>query len=425
MSASKSDPPPQQSSSPCPVAWKKADFFADPHQILHPLQKQGRMHDDPLTGSVLMTHFDDVKAGLSEKAYSKDPRKLSPEDALRRNITRPDGSMRQPNMLFLDPPQHTRLRSLVNKAFTARSIAAREPRIRDIANELLRSVSQQKTFDVIAVLARPLPVRVIGEMLGIPIADRERFYGWSDAFAQDMDPSLSAELRMQAQRAKEDFSNYLLSAIKDRRQRPGNDLLSELLLAEEQNDRLTENELVQMCALLLVAGNMTTTDLIGNGVLALLEHPDALAELCQNPALLNGTVEEMLRYDTSVTGVGRNLIQDTELAGQHLPAFTRLHLSITGANRDPAVFANSNQFDIKRAPNPHLSFGHGIHYCLGAQLARAEIRIAIEALVQRFPQMTLAISRQALTWRTLVYFRGLDSLPIHTGEKDLGNSLST
>jgi cytochrome P450 len=387
-------------------------FFRDPHPTLRRLREHDRVHDDPVTGSKMLVHFDDVKEALGERAYSKDPRKLSPDDPLRKNLTRPDGTMRQPNMLFLDPPQHTRLRSLVNQAFTPRALAAREPRIEAIAGELLDAVAGQPVVDVVAALARPLPVRVIGEMLGIPIADRDRFYTWSDAFAQEFNPSLSREMRAEAQRAKEDFSAYLHAAIEERRRLPGDDLLSELISAEEQGDRLSESELIQMCALLLVAGNMTTTDLIGNGVLALLDHPDQLDRLRRDPSLLATAVEEMLRYDSSVTGVGRNLLGDTEVAGRVLPATTRLHLSIAAANRDAAAFAEPDRFDVGRTPNAHVAFGQGVHFCLGAQLARAEIRIAVEALLARFSRMALDVPRQDLRWRTLVYFRGLEALPL-------------
>jgi cytochrome P450 len=415
MSAKKPDGTPDASPAKCPGPSELPGFFRDPHPTLRRLREHGPIHEDPITQSMLLVRFDDVKAALGERAYSKDPRKLSPDDPLRKNITRPDGTMRQPNMLFLDPPEHTRLRSLVNEAFTPRALAAREPRIRAIAEALLDAVAGQAAFDLVQVLARPLPVRVIGEMLGIPIADRDRFYVWSHAFAQDFNPGLSGEARAQVLRAKEEFSAYLHAAVEERRRRPGDDLLSELISAEEQGDRLTTSELVQICAVLLVAGNMTTTDLIGNGVLALLDHPDQLERLRRDPSLIPAAVEEMLRYDTSVTGVGRNLLGDTEVAGRLLPATTRLHPSIAAANRDPAVFAEPDRFDVGRSPNPHLAFGQGVHFCLGAHLARAEIRIALEALLARFPYLALDVPREDLPWRTVVYFRGLEALPIRVG----------
>lgn len=413
MRTSETDKPPGVTPAAGPT--DMAEFFRDPHPALLRLREEGPLHDDPVTGSQLLTRHADVKAALCERSFSKDPRKLAPTDSLRRRLTQPDGTMRQPNMLFLDPPEHSRLRALVNHAFTPRSIAAREPQIRAIAGALLDGVAGQPAFDLIAVLARPLPVRVMGEMLGVPVADQPRFFAWSDAFAQDMNPGLAPEARAQVQRAREEFSAYLHAAIQERRRAPGPDLLSAMIAVEEQGDRLTELELIQMCALLLVAGNMTTTDLIGNGVLALLDHPEQLDRLRRDPSLVAGAVEEMLRFDSSVTGVGRNLVADAEVAGRTLPAGTRLHLSLAAANRDPATFADPDRFDVERAANPHLAFGHGVHFCLGAQLARAEARIAVEALLARFPEFGLAVPRPALTWRTLVYFRGLAALPIRVG----------
>jgi len=318
------------------------------------------------------------------------------------------------NMLFSDPPDHTRLRALVNQAFTPRRVEQMAGRIQVIATELLKEVDGRQPappkMDIIADYALPLPVIVICEMLGVPAADQAEVADWSQAIISPGGKRLGYRERRQKMRA---LVNYLGQMFADRRQRPQDDLVTALVQAEMAGDKLNEAELASMVALLLVTGHETTVNLIGNGVLALLQHHDQLALLQEKPALWPTAVEELLRYDGPVeTSTTRWLRADYEFKGQLMQRGDIIRVVLTSANRDTAHFQSPDQLDVKRSQNKHLAFGHGIHYCLGAPLARLEGEIALHTLFTRYPTLQLAVPITDLKWRSGVLFRGLETLPL-------------
>ncbi len=316
-------------------------------------------------------------------------------------------------MLFRDPPTHTRLRMLVHKAFTPRMIEQLRARIQSVTDSLLDAAQAEGKLDVVADLAVPLPVMVIADMLGVPESDRELFRNWSRDLAYTLELTDSQEIYEMGARATVSFSAYLRDLANERRKQPQADLMSALVAAEDAGDKLTEQELISTCILLLVAGHETTTNLIGNGLFALLRNPEQLAKLRANPALGKTTIEELLRYDSPVQMTSRAALQDVEFKGQHIRKGTQVSFMLGAANHDPAQFEQPGTLDITRDPNPHLSFSNGIHYCLGAPLARLEGQIAIQTLLQRAPELTLLEDNP--TYRETWVLRGLHSLPVSMG----------
>jgi cytochrome P450 len=283
------------------------------------------------------------------------------------------------SMISMDPPRHRQLRSLTTLAFTPRTIAQLEPRIAEIVHEQLDKVVAQGHMDIIDDLSYPLPVTVIAELLGIPLADRERFKRWSDQFVgalptQGIDP-------------EDEMAEYFRWIIEQRRQEPKNDLISALLAAQIDGQHLTEWELLGFCVLLLVAGNETTTHLIANAIWCLDDHPEALAELRANRALLPDAIEEVLRYRSPLKMMFRVAAQDTMLGDMQIRAGEPVVAWIGSANRDESQFPNADTFDIHRSPNRHLAFGYGIHFCLGAPLARLESKVALDIMLDRLPNL--------------------------------------
>jgi cytochrome P450 len=311
------------------------------------------------------------------------------------------------SFLALDPPDHTRLRRLVSAAFTPRVVAGLRPRITEIVDQLLSRVADQGRMDVVADLAYPLPVQIISELLGVPPEDHQQFRVWSALLARALDPQLAdpdpARLAA-AYEAREEFARYFSRLIAARRDHPREDLLSLLVHAESEGDQLTEEELLATCVLLLVAGHETTANLIANAVLALLRHPDQLALLRARPALADGCVEETLRYDAPVQLTTRAARGPLPVGDTEVPDRGVVVLLISAANRDPDAFAEPDRFDITRSPNSHLAFAAGIHFCLGAGLARLESAIALDAFARRVvrPQLTTP----TVTYKENVNLRG-------------------
>jgi pimeloyl-[acyl-carrier protein] synthase len=316
-------------------------------------------------------------------------------------------------MLFLDPPDHTRLRTLVMRAFTPQAVELMRAAIQQTVDELLDRVQERGHMDLLAEFARPLPVRVICSLLGVPPADRERFGGWSEAIAKALDFSydLPPEAAERANQAAAGSNAYFRELAARRRAEPGEDLLSALVQGEG-GERLTEDELLATCVLIFFAGHETTVNLIGNGLLALLRHPDQLERLRADPALAPTAVEELLRYDSPVQRTGRTALAEVELAGLRLQPGDRVIVLVGSANRDPAQFAEPDRLDVGRRDNHHLSFGGGIHYCVGAPLARLEGELALNSLLQRLPGLRLAVAPDALSWRQTFVLRGLEALPV-------------
>ena len=312
-------------------------------------------------------------------------------------------------LLTMNPPDHTRLRGLVQKAFTPRAVAQLRATIQRLTDALIDRMAEKEQVDVIADLAYPLPVAVICEMLGVPLADQGRFHAWSAALVHSLDLTDEPAVYNRASVAAAEMTAYFDALLAERRAQPQTDILSALVAAEEAGDRLTTEELFGTCALLLVAGHETTVNLIGNGTLALLRHPDQWQRLHNEPGLIASAVEELLRYDSPVQLTSRAALTDVTYKGQRFPRGTFVTFLLGAANHDPAVFADPTRLDVGRANNRHLAFGGGIHYCLGAPLARLEGEIALGTLARRLP--TLALAGGPPVYRDNVALRGLEALP--------------
>ena len=327
----------------------------------------------------------------------------------------PPEQLPEPSMLGQDPPEHDRLRGLVNQAFTPRIIRRLEPRMHEIANELLDHALQRGEVDFVAALTYPLPVIIIAEIIGIPPADRDQFKHWSDAAVENLGTALfvppSSDRLERLGQLIDEMGAYFSKLADERRRQPREDLLTGLVQAEVEGSRLTHDEMIRMLVLLLVAGNETTTTLIGNCVLDLLAHPDQLAELRAHPELIPSAVEEILRYSSPVQLDPRRAARPVELHGHRFEADQMVVCWIGSANHDEAMFAEAERFDIRREDNRHLAFGFGPHYCLGANLARLEAQVALRALLTR----TRAFERTddaALPLHPSIVFRGVTRLPL-------------
>ena len=381
-------------------------FRENPYPLYRYLHASAPVQWNDVLQAWLLARYTDVVSVLTDARFSADRTKQGlPEP--------PDGYQLAKSMLVSDPPDHTRLRALVQKAFTPRMIDQLRPRIVTVVGELLeRMAERDEPLDLIGDLAYPLPVVVIAELLGVPAEDRVTFQEWSALLAASLDPLVSPELMDRVVAARDALHGYLRGIIAERRQQPRADLISALVAVEERGDVLSEPELVVMCTLLLIAGHETTVNLIGNGTLALLRHPEALARLQADPALITSAIEELLRFDSPVQMTGRIATQPLEIGGQKIARGEWVLPLIGAANHDPTQFSDPDTLDIARAPNPHVAFGRGIHFCLGAPLARLEGQIAIGSLVRRFPKLALAgepVRRNQIT------LRGLQSLPVSTG----------
>jgi cytochrome P450 len=389
------------------------EMLADPYSFYARLRAAGPVAWVPQLEAWLVTGYQAVTEGL------RDPR-LSSERFRRvrdRLAARGLGALlddRARSMNFLDAPDHTRLRAQVSKAFTPKVVADMEPHIRDLVGRLLDGARARGGLEAIRDLAYPLPVTVIAEMLGVPTEDLDRFKAWSDeisaGLAGDVASLPDAVLRRVLD-ARNELADYFRAAVARRRQAPGRDLLTGLLRAEEAGTLLTEDELLSTAVLLLVAGNETTTNLIGNGLLALLRHPDQMARVWADPALVPAAVEEMLRYEGPVQFATRLAKVDFEMGGAAIRRGQAVYLVLAAANRDPAQFPDPDRFDVGRADNKHVAFGAGPHFCLGAPLARLEAQLAFRELIRRFPG-GLRLGSPSPEYRPNFNLRGLKELPV-------------
>ena len=387
-----------------PVAYRNTQ---DPYPAYAALRERGQAHRSRLMNAWIFGRYQDVAAILPDwQRFTNDGTKAK-RPGKRTVIPDPGPS---PSMLSLDPPDHRRLRGLVSKAFTPRAVNALEPHIRGLMHELLDGIDDLNGFDLMEAVARPLPVIVIAEMLGVPPEDRPRFRSWSDRRARILEPTISAEERADAVLAGADLDAYFAPLVEERRADPRDDILSGLVQAEEEGDRLDGNETITMLRLLLVAGNETTVNLIGNGMLALLQHPEQLQRLREDPSLVPSAVEELLRYDSPVQLDLRRIVEDCDVNGFPVKRGEDIVMLIGGANRDPEQFTDPDGLDVGRDRASHISFGRGIHACIGAPLARLEARIAIEVLLERFSSIRLA--DPPARFRPSIVLRGLESLPV-------------
>ncbi|WP_405699888.1 cytochrome P450 family protein [Streptomyces sp. NBC_00069] len=386
-------------------------FVADPFPLYRQLREDGPVRRTVIAGGLeawLVTRYEDGLAALSDSRLSSDVRDASDTRILRQLPATERESMLS-NMLRSDPPDHTRLRRLVSKAFTAHRVAGMRPRIQAITDRLLDAVVPAGRAELVADFALPLPVAVISELLGVPVDERHDFQHWTDRMIRRgpelPDPAVVNE-------AWQHMRGYVTELIRDKRAHPGDDLLSALVTARDEEQQLTEDELVAMVFLLLAAGYITTVNLIGGGIAMLLAHPGQLDLLRSDPELLPGAIEEFLRYDGPVSpGIARFAREDVEIAGVTIPRGATVLIGSAVADRDPARFPDPDRLDITRQDNAHLAFGHGIHYCLGAPLARLEGQIAIGTALRRLPGLALAVPPDEISWRP-GGLRGPQSLPV-------------
>ncbi|MGW3244683.1 cytochrome P450 family protein [Streptomyces sp. NPDC001070] len=380
------------------------EFTADPYPVYARLRERGPVHRvrTPDAGELwLIVGHDQARAALADPRFAKDSRALG--------WTSYDEELLGRHMLVADPPEHTRLRKLVAREFTSRRVEELAPRVEEITAGLLDAMlaRPEGTADLVEALAYPLPITVICELLGVPDLDRAAFRAWSN--------EVVAPTGAEAERkAFEELAAYLDELIEDKRCSPGDDLMSALIrTTTEDGDRLSRSELSGMAFLLLIAGHETTVNLISNGVRALLGHPDQLALLRADMSLLDGAVEEMLRYDGPVeTATFRFTTEPVDIAGTVIPAREPVLVALASADRDPHRFTEPDRFDIRRDTRGHVAFGHGLHYCLGAPLARLEGRIAVRALLERCPDLALDADPSALDWLPGMLMRGVRRLPV-------------
>jgi cytochrome P450 len=387
------------------------DRKLNPYRSYQDLREKDPIHRTRLFNGWVLSRYADCASVLRDPRFSADRTKSNFGGEMKALEERsPYARATSQMMLFRDPPDHTRLRGLVSKAFTPKSVGALEPRIREIVNELLdEAAAKGGRLDIIKDLAYPLPVIVIAEMVGVPPEDRVRFKAWSDAVGEGLEPMLTQEQLQRADAAVLALKDYFAGIIAERRREPREDLVSALVQAEEEGDRLSEEELYTTLILLLVAGNETTTNLIGNGTLALLRHPGQYELLRNQPEIVESAVEELLRYDSPVQSTGRVATEDLDLNGVRVRKGEFVVTLIGAANRDPEQFPDPNRLDLARKDNRHLSFGMGNHFCMGAPLARLEGRIAFSALAERYSELRLD---GIALWRGQVILRGLSSLPV-------------
>ena len=384
-----------------------ARMAQDPYPFYATLRSRDPVHRSRLLDAWMFTRHADIDAILRDhRHFGNDPRQGTLSPRRRAMLPPPD----EFTMLFLDPPDHTRLRALVNKAFTPKAVNALEPQIRGIMAALLGDIEDPGGFDLMQAVAQPLPIIVIAEMLGVPPEDRPQFKIWSEQRARLLEPTIGRRERDAGAAASRAFDAYFRTIIEARRAEPRDDILSALVQAEDEGERLTERETLNMLRLLLIAGNETTTNLIGNGILALLRNPDQLERLRDDPGLIPSAVEELLRFDSPVQTDFRRVLADCELNGFPVRKRDNIVVLLGAANRDPDVFDDPDRLDVGRGDRAHLSFGRGIHHCLGAPLARLEGRIALEMLLERFSRIGLLAERPR--FRKTLVLRGLESLPL-------------
>jgi hypothetical protein len=395
------------------------EFFSDPYAAYSRLRAESPVHWCEPWRQWVITRFDDVLA------VNRDPARFSSAGWERKFISELPPELQQlPHMQrhygtkvvsMTDPPEHTRLRRLVARSFTPRVLEALRPGIESLVREHLDRVQGRPTMDAIADLAYPLPAIVIGRLLGAPDEARDRFMHWSKDIVDFVGTGhADTERALRNEETLREFRAFLEPIIRDRRDNPRDDLMSILASPNENGERLSDDELVSTCIVMLFAGHETTANLIGNGLLALLKHPEQLAVLREQPGLAATAVEEFLRYDSPVQRNRRIASVDVELGDKHIRQGDSVMVFLGSANRDPEKFPDPDALDVTRAPNQHMAFGHGIHFCVGAALSRIEAPIAIAGLLERFPRVRLAAGYRE-EWRPNITFRGLESLELELG----------
>jgi cytochrome P450 len=388
------------------------DVLADPYPLYHQLQAESPVHWDPFLKAWVVTRYADVLIVLSDRRFSA-RRTPTPDDlaALGLDALVPIAQVMVRQMLFMDPPAHGRIRNLAARAFTPRRIENLRAHIQDIVDTLLDAVQAQGRMDVIADLAVPLPAIVTEELLGISTSDLSQLKAWSADFATMLgnfqhNPEHAARVRQ----SLDEMYHYFGAEVSEHQARPRDDLISALLEAEHEGDRLTHDEVIANTIMTMVGGQETTTSLIGNGLLTLLRHPAHLQALRSDPSLIPSAVEEMLRFESPIQHTARMTVDDLELGGKQIRKRQAVIAVLGAANRDPERFADPDRFDIHRRDNRHVAFGWASHFCFGAPLARLEAHIIFETMLRRMP--TLQLELQTPTWQDNLSYRGLTALPV-------------
>jgi cytochrome P450 len=388
-------------------------FVAHPYDAYAALREGPRVQYDPRTDRWLVPRHADVDALLRDRRLGRTYLHVATHADMGRPEEPPEHApfwrVIRNGMLDVEPPDHTRLRRLVSRAFTPRTVERLRGTVQEITDRLVDDAVAQGEFDLLTTIAEPLPVTVIAEMLGIPEADRHRLRPWSADICgmYELDPSEATAAT--AVRACEEFGDYLVALSRERRARPQDDLVTALTQVVDDGDVLTEDELVGTCVLLLNAGHEATVGVTGNGWWSLFRTPDQLARLRADPSLLPTAVEELLRWDTPLQMFERWVLEDVEVGGVPVPRGAELGLLFGSANRDPEVFADADALDVGRDPNPHVSFGAGVHFCLGAALARIELQSSFATVLRRLPRLELV---EEPTWRPGYVIRGLEALRV-------------
>ena len=401
--------------TPAELGYAPADpaFIADPYPVFARLRADTPVIFDPGTNQWLVSRFADVNALLRDRRLGRSYVHVATHEDFGRTPPpawqAPFAASQRLQLIDMEPPDHTRLRRLVSTAFTPRTVEGLRPRVAELVDGLVSSALERGAFDLLADLIEQLPVAVIAELLGIPPADRGRLRPWSADMTLMFELNRTEADERRAVQATIEFSDYLRALVRERSTRPRADLLSELALVAVAGDHLSEDELIATAILLLNAGHEASVNGAANAWWTLFRHPEVLADLRANPDLVPTAVEELLRFDTPAPMFERWVLEDIELHGVPIPRGQELALLFASANRDPAQFANPDEIVLGRAPNPHLSFGAGIHYCLGAPLARLELGILFRAILERMPTLELAAEP---AWKPRFVLRGLQALPV-------------
>jgi cytochrome P450 len=390
-------------------------FIADPYPVYARLRRDAPIHHDEATDHWLVTRHRDVSALLRDRRLGRTYGHVATHEEMGRTPPDPDldpfWHLIEHGILDMEPPAHTRVRRLVSKAFTPKMIEAMREPVQELMDGLVDRVEGTGEFDLIPALAEPLPVAVIAELLGVPGADRPLLRPWSADICRMYELHPSQEDERIAVRACEDFSAYLRSLSRERRTRPAGDLISEMTLVLDEGERLTEDELIGTCVLLLNAGHEATVNVTGNGWWSLFRSGGQLARLRGDHSLVPGAVEELMRWDTPLQMFERWALEDVEIHGVRVPRGAEFGLVFGSANRDPDVFEQPDDLDVTRDPNPHLTFGAGIHFCLGAPLARLELQISFATVLRHMPDLELV---EEPRWKPNYIIRGLEALRVRS-----------
>ncbi|MER6984146.1 cytochrome P450 [Streptomyces carpinensis] len=395
------------------------DRLADPYPYFAQVREADPVRWNERYRTWFVHKHEDVLAALRNPAFSSD--RVRPVYADR--LTDEQRAARQPTfdvlshwMVFLDPPEHTRLRRLVQPAFSPKAVARMRPRVEEVVRETLQSLADRESFDFVKDLAYPIPAIIVAELIGVPAGERDLFKKWSDdILTLVFGAEGSADRRERAQQGLVELTGYLRDMIAKARKEPGDDVISSLVSARDVEPPLSDEEILSTCALLVFGGHETSTNLIANGIRQFLLHPEQMELLKADRALVGTAVEEMLRFDGPSRMEARLLVEDVELRGKRLRAGDNVLLVQSAANRDPDVFDDPDTLDITRHPNPHVGFGFGVHHCLGNFLARLEAQVAYLAVVDTMPDLALAGGE---TWHPTMMSRGMQSMPVvRTGRR--------